>query len=332
MGKKRKKGLPVHGWVVLDKPEGMGSTQAVGKVRWLFNAQKAGHGGTLDPFATGILPIALGEATKTVPYIMEGEKRYRFTVRWGVATDTLDTEGEETATSDKRPSEDDILDIMPAFVGVIDQVPPAYSAIKIDGERAYDLARAGEMVEIPSREVEIFALELIDIPDRDHAVFDCECGKGTYVRALARDMAAELGTVAMVSSLRRTRVGPFEEADAVALTTLEPKAEAPAEPANSLESQDQSGHKPAQPGGAPISALLPIEAALDGIPAIALSEVETSRLRNGQAVSLLRKLDLERISDLEPGDEVVAMHSGEAVAIACFDRGEIRPLRVFVRG
>ncbi len=328
MGKKRKKGNPVHGWVALDKPEGLGSTQAVGKLRWLFNAQKAGHGGTLDPFASGILPIAFGEATKTVPYVMDGEKRYRFTVRWGMATDTLDPEGEVIATSDVRPSEDQILDIMPEFVGEIDQVPPAYSAIKIGGERAYNLARAGEEVEIPSRRVDIYAMELVDIPDAEHAEFDWECGKGTYVRALARDMAARLGTVGMVTRLRRTRVGPFEEAAAVTLASIEDAVEAE----KSLEPADQTGHKPGHSGTGALSALLPIEAALDGIPAITLNEVETSRLRNGQAVSLLRKLDLERIAGLEPGDDVIAMHAGEAVAIACFDRGEIKPLRVFVRG
>lgn len=329
MGRKRKKGLPVHGWVVLDKPEGLGSTQAVGTVRRAFDARKAGHGGTLDPFATGILPIALGEATKTVPYVMDGEKSYRFTVRWGCATDTLDPEGEVVARDDHRPGEADILNALTDFRGTIDQVPPAYSAIKIDGARAYDLARAGETVEIPSRTVEIYRFDLLEILDRDHAEFVCDCGKGTYVRALARDLAHRLGTVGMVTSLRRTRVGAFLEQDAVTLEDISDMAVPLAD--ISLDAHGESGHKPAQIGAGAVTVLLPIEAALDGIPAIALNEVETIRLRNGQSVSLLRKLDLDRISDLEPGDEVIAMHEDEAVAIALYDRGEIRPVRVFVR-
>src|SRR5687768_10080213 len=218
--KKRDK-RDVHGWVILDKPIGMTSTHAVAVVKRLFSAKRAGHAGTLDPLASGGLPIALGEATKTVPFVMDGRKRYAFTVRWGEQRDTDDAEGQVVATSEIRPSEEAISGLLARFTGAIEQTPPRYSAVKIAGERAYDLAREGEIVEIASRRVEIHRLELIDMPDPDHAVFAAECGKGTYVRALARDMGLALGCLGHVEALRRTSVGPFGEESLILLEQLE---------------------------------------------------------------------------------------------------------------
>lgn len=217
----KKKGRPISGWVIFDKPKGMGSTEAVSKIKWLFNAEKAGHAGTLDPLASGMLPIALGEATKTVPYVMDGTKIYRFTVSWGEERSTDDLEGVATKTSDNRPSRADVEALLPNYTGVISQVPPQFSAIKIDGERAYDLAREGETVEIPSREVEIDRLEIVGIPDADRTEFEVECSKGTYVRSLARDMGRDLGCYGHISELRRIEVAPFTEEDAVTLAELE---------------------------------------------------------------------------------------------------------------
>ncbi|MEY3080812.1 MAG: tRNA pseudouridine synthase, partial [Pseudomonadota bacterium] len=264
----KSKRTPVHGWLILDKPYGMTSTQAVGKIRFLFNAEKAGHGGTLDPLASGLLPIALGEATKTVSYAMDGRKVYRFTACWGEERTTDDLEGLVSATSDKRPSREEIEPMLPRFTGEIMQAPPAFSAIKVDGERAYDLARAGEAVELAERPILIEALKLVDIPDRDHAIFEVTCGKGTYIRSLARDMGRALGTAAHVTSLRRVAVGPFTEAHMI-----------------SLENLAELGHK--APGGdAKTGALLPIETVLDGIPALAIDEEQARRLKLGQAVLL----------------------------------------------
>jgi len=306
---KRKQGLLIDGWVILDKPAGMGSTDAVTAVRRGLNARKAGHGGTLDPFATGLLPIALGEATKTVHYVMDGTKSYRFTLKFGTETATLDPEGSVVGTSAHRPSDDAILTALPAFTGEIEQTPPAFSAIKINGERAYDLARAGQEVEMKSRIVRIDALRLIERVDADHAILEVNCGKGTYIRSLGRDLARTLDTVGSLTALRRLSVGPFTEADAISLDALA-----------------QMGHNPGESQG-----LLAIEAALDGIPAMVLSEVETARLRNGQPVSLLRKVDLARIADLSDGDEVVAYCGEIAVALARYGKGEIRPIRVLNR-
>jgi tRNA pseudouridine55 synthase len=211
---------PVHGWVALDKPYGLTSTQALARVRHLFNAEKAGHGGTLDPLATGLLPIALGEATKTVPFAMDGRKVYRFTVRWGEERSTGDLEGEVTASSVTRPSRAEIEAVLLRFVGEIMQVPPAYSAIKVDGARAYDLARAGEAVELAARPVHIEALRLLETPDADHASFEVACGKGTYIRSLAQDMGRALGALGHVAALRRIAVGPFREAHMISLEKL----------------------------------------------------------------------------------------------------------------
>ena len=218
---RRRKGDAVSGWICLDKPPGLGSTQAVGRVRRAFNAQKAGHAGTLDPLATGILPIALGEATKTVPFLVEADKTYRFTIAWGVETASFDREGVVTATSDCRPTPGAITETLGEFIGEIDQIPPAFSAVKVGGERAYDLARAGVAMDLQPRKVKIHDVRLVAAPDADSAVIEMECGKGTYVRALVRDLATRLGVHAHVGELRRTRVGPFTEAGAITLEGLE---------------------------------------------------------------------------------------------------------------
>jgi tRNA pseudouridine55 synthase len=299
------KRTPVTGWLILDKPYGMTSTQAVGKVRFLFNAEKAGHGGTLDPLASGLLPIALGEATKTVSYAMDGRKVYRFTACWGEERTTDDLEGLVSATSDKRPSREEIEPMLPRFTGEIMQAPPAFSAIKVDGERAYDLARAGEAVELAERPILIEALKLVDIPDRDHAIFEVTCGKGTYIRSLARDMGRALGTAAHVTSLRRVAVGPFTEAHMI-----------------SLENLTELGHK--APGGdAKTGALLPIETVLDGIPALAIDEEQARRLKLGQAV-LLRGANAPIAEDA-----VLVMSGGKPLGIGTIVQGSLKPKRLF---
>ncbi len=303
---RRRRGLPVHGWIVLDKPSGMTSTQAVAAVRRITGAAKAGHGGTLDPLATGLLPVALGEATKTVPYVMDGPKRYRFTVRWGEERDTDDAEGAVIATSENRPTADEIRAVLPEFIGLIEQVPPKFSALKFGGERAYDLARAGEAVPATPRPIRIYDLALVDQPDADHAVFEVRSGKGAYMRSLARDLARRLGTVGHIAALRRTAVGPFTEAQAI-----------------SLESLAALGHSAAASGH-----LLPVETALDDIPALALTDTEANRLRSGQPVGLLRRADRDRIGHLESGALVCAMSGGKPVAVARFDAGDLRPVRV----
>ena len=306
MGRRRRSGKPINGWVILDKPVDITSTAAVGAVRRIFDAQKAGHAGTLDPLATGVLPIALGEATKTLPYVVDTEKRYQFLLRWGVATSTDDREGDIIKTCERRPSEAAIRDMLPQFIGEIMQVPPIYSAIKVNGQRAYDLARDGEEVELDARPIFIDAFDLVGIEDADHAVFTVVSGKGAYMRGLARDLAGALGTVGHIASLRRNAVGPFQETDAISLDEL-----------------GSFGQSPAAPGG-----LRPVETPLDDIPALALTEQEANRLRNGQAVSLIRKTDLERISAFEDGETVLAMATGKPVALTRYTAGEVRPVRV----
>ena len=303
--KKRDK-RDVHGWVVLDKPVGMTSTHAVSVVKRLFNAKRAGHAGTLDPLASGALPIALGEATKTVPFVMDGRKIYRFTVRWGEERDTDDAEGRVIASSDQRPSADAIRAQLPSFTGSIQQVPPRYSAIKIDGERAYDLARDGEEIELAPRPVEIGRLELVNVPDRDHAVLEAECGKGTYVRSLARDLGRALGCFGHVSALRRTAVGPFDEKAMILLEQLEALC-----------------HRAASGEGSLADAMMPVETALDDIPALAVSRADAARLQRGQAV-LLRGRDAPNFRGV-----VYVTVSGQLLALAEVDRGEIVPKRVF---
>jgi tRNA pseudouridine55 synthase len=303
---KKIKKRDIHGWVVLDKPVGMTSTHAVAVIKRLFAAKRAGHAGTLDPLASGSLPIALGEATKTVPFVVDSRKAYQFTVRWGEERDTDDAEGRVVNSGDKRPDADTIRAALPRFTGAIEQVPPRYSAIKIEGERAYDLARDGEQVELAPRTVEIHRLELIDMPDPDHAVLVAECGKGTYVRAVARDLGRLLGVFGHVSALRRNRVGPFSEADMI-----------PLEPLESL------CHRAAAGEGYLADALLPIETALDDIPALAVTPADAARLTRGQAV-LLRGRDATILRGM-----VQIACSGQLVAIAEVERGEILPKRVF---
>jgi tRNA pseudouridine55 synthase len=303
--KKRQK-RDVHGWVVLDKPIGMTSTHAVAVIKHLFGAKRAGHAGTLDPLASGSLPIALGEATKTVPFVVDSRKTYSFTVRWGEERDTDDAEGRVVNTTEKRPDADAIRAQLPRFTGAVEQVPPRFSAIKIAGERAYDLARDGEQVELAPRTVEIHRLELVDIPDPDHAVLAAECGKGTYVRALARDLGRVLGVFGHVSALRRNRVGPFSESDMI-----------PLEPLESL------CHRAAAGEGHLADALLPIETALDDIPALAVSPADAARLARGQT-ALLRGRDATIFRGM-----VQVACGGQLLAIAEVERGEIIPKRVF---
>jgi len=296
----------VHGWVALDKPVGMTSTQAVGAIKRLFQCKRAGHAGTLDPLASGCLPIALGEATKTVPFVMDGRKSYRFTVRWGEERDTDDAEGRVTAVSDRRPERGEIEALLPGYTGTIAQVPPRYSAIKIEGERAYDLARDGEMIELAARPVEVHRLELVNVPDADHAEFEAECGKGTYVRALARDLGRALGCYGHIQALRREAVGPFGENDLI-----------------SLEQLSDLCHRAAAGEASLADAVLPVETALDDIPALAVSRADAARLQKGQAV-LLRGRDAPIFRGT-----VYVTASGRLVALAEVDRGEIVPKRVF---
>jgi tRNA pseudouridine55 synthase len=297
---RRKTGDKVDGWVILDKPMGLGSTPAVSRVRRLFGARKAGHGGTLDPLASGVLPIALGEATKTVPFVMDGRKEYRFTLRFGQARSTEDAEGEVTATSDLRPTDEAIRCALLAFVGEVEQVPPAFSALKVEGKRAYDLARAGEPVDLKPRRIVIERLEFVGRPDTDHADFVVSCGKGTYIRSLGRDLALSLGTVGYLSALRRTAVGPFREEAAISL----PKLEA-------------LGHIPALLG-----ALAPVATALDDIPALALTEAQADRLRQGQPVLLTR--------DVPPSGALLRAETGSRlVALVRSDGASLKPVRVF---
>jgi tRNA pseudouridine55 synthase len=303
---RRRKGQKVDGWLILDKPVGVTSTQAVTIVKRIFDAQKAGHAGTLDPLASGILPIALGEATKTVPYAMDASKTYRFTLSFGEARATDDAEGEVTRTSDRRPSDDEIRAILPQFTGLITQVPPAFSAIKVEGARAYDLARAGEAVELEPRQVQIRSIRLLERPNPDDATFEVVCGKGAYMRALGRDMAIGLGTCGHIRDLRRSAVGPFTEDRAI-----------------SLESLQALGHSPAA-----FEHLLPVETALDDIPALALTATEAIRLRSGQPVGLLHRHDRDRIYELAPGGMVRAMAEGRLVALTRFEAGELVPVRV----
>ena len=296
MGRKRR-GRPVHGWFVLDKPLGMTSAQAVGKIRWAFNAAKAGHAGTLDPMATGILPIAMGEATKAVSAAMDGKKAYRFTIHWGEERDTDDAEGQIVDESQDRPTPDQIKDTLPLFTGLTEQVPPIYSAIKVGGTRAYDLARSGDVPKLKARLIMIDELTLLTCPDADHAVLEMMCGKGTYVRGVARDLGRHLGCLGHVSELRRVRVGPFDESVAFLLDKLE-----------------DMGHK-----GALDDLLLPVEAALADIPAVPVTGPEADRLRFGQAIRVQHSVE----------GTIYATVEGRPVALAKIRAGEVRPVRVF---
>ena len=311
---RRKKGEDVSGWVVLDKPEEMTSTDAVAAVRRVFNANKAGHSGTLDPLASGILPIALGEATKTVPFLMEADKTYDFSVRWGVSTATQDREGAITATSDARPAEAQIREALKSFVGEIEQMPPAYSAVKIAGERAYDLARAGETVSLETRKVMVYEAALTRA-DLDEATIRLRSGKGFYVRALARDLAAALGAEGHVSRLRRLGVGPFTVERSVTLDALR-----------------DLGHK-----GAASERLMPVETALDDIPALAVNGEDAFKLRQGRPIVLLphvmetlrASFRPRTIAGQDASRAALAMCEGKAVALGDVRAGQFKPSRVF---
>ncbi len=312
---RRKKGEDVHGWLVLDKPEELTSTDAVAKVRRAFNANKAGHAGTLDPLASGILPIALGEATKTVPWLMEADKSYRFVIRWGVSTQTQDREGAPTATSDIRPSPQAVAAAIQDFLGPRDQLPPAYSAIKIDGERAYYLARAGEEVKLEPRSVVLHEAALTQTPDPDHSVLEVRCGKGFYIRALVRDLAAALGAEGHVARLRRTSVGPFREAGAIGLDALM-----------------ELVHK-----GAAYERLEPVETALADIPALAVTGEDAFKLKQGRPIILLphvmedlrAKFRPRTIAGQDASRAAVALWQGRAVALGDVRAGKFSPTRVF---
>jgi tRNA pseudouridine55 synthase len=307
----KRTGDAVHGWLVLDKPLGYSSAKAVAEARRIFNARRAGHGGTLDPLASGILPIAFGEATKTTAYAMAGTKTYRVTVCFGAATATDDREGEIIARSDERPDTAAIQAALPRFTGVIEQVPPAFSALKVAGERAYRLARQGQVVELAARAVEIKGLTILNRSEPDTVELEVVCGKGVYIRSLARDLAQSLGTVGHVAALRRTQVGPFHEHHAIALDKLR-----------------ELGHSPAA-----FERLLPIETVLDDIPALAVTEGEAERLRQGQALAALdtgangpRWFPKE--SHPEDGTIFLATADGKPVALARLERGSVRPVRV----
>lgn len=306
MAKTRTKGRPLNGWLVIDKPSGMTSTDVVNRVRRRLDARKVGHGGTLDPLATGLLPLAFGEATKTVAYVMDGDKTYRFTVRWGQATDSDDAEGTIVEERPERPTRAAIEAVLPRFVGEVEQVPPVFSAIKVDGHRSYDLARDGDAKPLKARKVRVDRFELVELPDADHGIFEVDCGKGAYMRSLARDLGGALGCLGHIAQLRRLAVGPFTEEDAISLDSLEANADS----------------------ARPEELLLPVETALDDIPALALTEAEASRLKSGQALSMLTRSSAERIRHLEPGDIVCAMAGGKPVAISRFEAGELRPIRV----
>ncbi len=309
MSKPRKpKGRPISGWLILDKPVDFGSTEAVSKIKWLFKAQKCGHAGTLDPLASGMLPIALGDATKTVPYVMDGRKIYEFTVTWGEQRSTDDLEGEVIESSDKRPTENEILALLPNYTGVISQVPPQFSAIKIAGERAYDLAREGETVEIPSREVEIYRLTLLECENESTAHFEVECGKGTYVRALARDFGRDLGCFGHISGLRRSFVAPFAE------ETMIPLAELVA----LEEIQDDEERLAALD-----ALLIDTSEALSSLPHLIVNDDQAHRLKMGNPI-LVRGRD----APVEES-EAYATARGKLIAIGEIGQGEFRPKRVF---
>jgi len=307
MPRRKPRGRPLDGWLIIDKPAGLTSTDVVNRVRRAFDAQKAGHGGTLDPLATGVLPIAFGAATKTVPYVMDGTKLYRFTLRFGEARDTDDADGQITATSDARPTNDEIESVLETFRGDIMQTPPAFSAVKVAGERAYDMAREGRAPVLEPRPARVDRFDLIDRPDPDHAMFDVTSGKGVYMRSLARDLAVACGTLGHVAALRRLRVGPFTEAQAIPLDKIAASVDlAPASP----------------------DLLLPVATALADIPALALTEAEASDLGHGQAISLVTLMG--RIPDRAnpDGGLVRAMAGGRVIGLARLEDGMLKPERV----
>ncbi|MFZ1661810.1 MAG: tRNA pseudouridine(55) synthase TruB [Paracoccaceae bacterium] len=296
----RKKGREVSGWLVIDKPAGVTSTTVVNKVRWALDAKKAGHAGTLDPAATGVLAVALGEATKTVPYITDALKCYLFAMRMGAATNTDDAEGEVIATSDQRPMDDEIRAGLVAFRGDIQQVPPQFSAVKVDGERAYALARAGEEMELAARDLWVESLELIERPDADTVILQMVCGKGGYVRSIARDLGQALGCLGHVLWLRREWSGPFEASDGVTMEKIDALAR--------TEALD--------------ALVLPLEVGLADLPELKATAEGAARLKNGNPGMVLA-------SDVAYGDEAWASYQGRPVAVGIYKSGELHPSRVF---
>ncbi|MBC8049425.1 MAG: tRNA pseudouridine(55) synthase TruB [Chitinophagales bacterium] len=297
------RGRKLNGWLILDKPQGLISNQSLNRVKRFFNPQKAGMAGILDPLATGILPIAFGEATKTVAHVVDSSKSYRFTVRWGVATDTDDADGQPIKTSEERPTREAIEAKLPHFIGEIMQTPPRYSAIKVQGERAYDLARDGEVFELQERPVHVMSLRVVEMPDADTCVFEANCGKGTYVRSIARDMGEALGCLGHIAALRRTRVGAFHEDASITLDQIEA---AVAEGDTLLD-----------------RFISPVEAALDGIPHLSVSRNDAQTLRRGHAI-LLRGQTAPVLQG-----SIYALSDGVLVAIGEVEKGEMHPLRVF---
>ena len=307
MSRRRPRGRPLDGWLIIDKPPGLTSTDVVNRVRRAFDAQKAGHGGTLDPLATGVLPIAFGAATKTVPYVMDGTKLYRFALCFGEARDTDDADGQPTATTEIRPSNEQIEAALPAFLGAIMQIPPAFSAIKVAGERAYDMAREGRPPVLEPRPARVDRFDLKERPDPDHAVFEVASGKGVYMRSLARDLAIACGSLGFIESLRRLRVGPFTEAQAIPLDKI-------------MEREDTQLASP--------DLLLPVATALADIPALALTETEAASLRHGQAISLVALMGrIPRSADPD-GGLARAMAGGSVVGLCRLEDGLLRPERI----
>ncbi len=301
----RRKGKEIHGWLILDKPQGLTSNQALGRLKRLFDPKKVGHAGTLDPLATGVLPIAFGEATKTVAHVVDCEKTYDFTIRWGIETDTDDAEGKPVKTSEARPSREEVAAALGAFTGEVLQTPPSYSAIKVAGERAYDLARDGETVELAPRIVSIYELEIKDCPSPDLTRLVCDCGKGTYVRSIARDLGRVLGCFGHIAALRRTMAGAFSEENAISLESLE-----------ALSNSDAGCD-------ALMSKIIPVETALDGIPALAINGDDAARLKRGQSI-LIRGGSAPILTG-----PIYATSRGVLVAIGEVERGEMHPVRVF---
>jgi len=302
----RKGGRPISGWIAVDKPQGITAAAVVARVKRSLDAAKVGHGGTLDPLATGMLPIALGEATKTVAFIMDSRKTYEFEITWGSSTDTDDSEGDVTEIHPHRPDSGAVMAALGAFTGEITQVPPDYSAIKVAGKRAYDLARNDQPLELKARQVTVNTFEFISAPDPDHAQFRVDCGKGTYIRSLARDLGLALGTRGHISKLRRTRCGPFHENQAISLDKLE-----------------ALGHKAADS-----EYLLPVGTVLDDIPALALTAEEATRIGRGQAIALWPVARRSPMPGLAPGTTVKTVCGDKLIAVAEVGDGMVRPVRV----
>ncbi|EJF83654.1 tRNA pseudouridine(55) synthase TruB [Bartonella rattimassiliensis] len=313
----KKKGRPVSGWVIFDKPKGMKSTEAVSQIKWLFHAQKAGHAGTLDPLASGLLPIALGEATKTVPYVIQGKKTYRFHIAWGQERATDDLEGEITKTSLKRPTQEEILTLLPQYTGVILQTPPQFSAIKIAGNRAYDLAREGEVIEIPPREVEIETFKLIETLSKEQSVFEITCGKGTYVRSLARDLGRDLGCYGYISDLRRIAVAPFDEEDLITWDELK----AAILPNKNITDENNSSFE--KKFSILDELLIETSTALDCLSHYTLNETQAQRVMKGHSISLCHnKISLDE-------DEICVLYKEQLLAIGILDKDLFKPKRIF---